>query len=195
MHRLALPKALLRPCLHRQQHTRLLTTTLGNSARQSTRCPRQAAVLLTTHAYRSKGSLALLASAPFHLHSVDKKAVRVGSIDSPATPAEIEHAELTHESRFLLIRICNRILQFLDVYLLEPVLTLRRLTHILLLFLPVAITVPIVFFGQKGNEDEKAGTLWWYDFLATQMERAGPTFIKVNDCRYGAEHDETLTLP
>ncbi|CAO3615307.1 unnamed protein product [Mucor fragilis] len=179
MHRLALPKALLRPCLHRQQHTRLLTTTLGNSARQSTRCPRQAAVLLTTHAYRSKGSLALLASAPFHLHSVDKKAVRVGSIDSPATPAEIEHAELTHESRFLLIRICNRILQFLDVYLLEPVLTLRRLTHILLLFLPVAITVPIVFFGQKENEDEKAGTLWWYDFLATQMERAGPTFIKL----------------
>ncbi|OAD08241.1 hypothetical protein MUCCIDRAFT_151499 [Mucor lusitanicus CBS 277.49] len=79
----------------------------------------------------------------------------------------------------MLIRLCKRILQFLDDYLLEPILTLRRLTHILLLFLPVAITVPIVFFGQKEDEDEKAGTLWWYDFLATQMERAGPTFIKL----------------
>jgi aarF domain-containing kinase len=48
------------------------------------------------------------------------------------------------------------------------------------LFIPIAVTVPIVFFGQKVNENERSGTLWWYDFLATQMERAGPTFIKVS---------------
>lgn len=182
MHRLPLQKAVLRPCIHQQQHSRLLTTrplSLGKQQHSTLRRLRPA-IVLATQAYRSKGSLALLASTPFHLHSVDKKAVRVGSVDAPATPAEIEHAELTHESRFMLIRLCKRILQFLDDYLLEPILTLRRLTHILLLFLPVAITVPIVFFGQKEDEDEKAGTLWWYDFLATQMERAGPTFIKVS---------------
>lgn len=180
MYRLPLQKALLRPCINQQQ-TRLLATRpllFGKSTKHHALRP---TIILstTTHAYRSKGSLALLASTPFQFHSVDKKAVRVGSVDSPATPAEIEHAELTHESRFMLVRICKRILQFLDAYVLEPILTLRRLTHILLLFLPVAITVPIVFFGQKEDEDEKAGTLWWYDFLATQMERAGPTFIKV----------------
>lgn len=120
----------------------------------------------------------LLSAIALH-HFDKKKAARIGTPDAPATPHEIEIAEDTHSSKYLLIRICQHIIQALDTYIIEPFLTVRRLAHILLLFLPVVATVPVVFFGQKVDQQDKTGTLWWYDFLATQMERAGPTFIKV----------------
>lgn len=109
-----------------------------------------------------------------------KKAIRIGSVDLPATPAEIEYAQTHLKSKYKLVRICQSIVKFLDEWLLEPILTIRRLAQILILFIPVAATVPIVFFGDKVNKDNTTGTLWWYDFLATQMERARPTFIKVS---------------
>jgi hypothetical protein len=173
MHRLSLQKTLV------SKHVRFLSirkpvaTLLKNNSLYKTARP---AIALSTN----KVTCSILAASSFRIHSVDKKAVRIGSEPLPATPSEIEFAELTHESRFLLVRICKRIVQFLDDWILEPILTLRRLTHILVLFIPIAVTVPIVFFGQKVNENERSGTLWWYDFLATQMERAGPTFIKVS---------------
>ncbi|KAI8642073.1 hypothetical protein BD408DRAFT_417035 [Parasitella parasitica] len=174
---LLLQKTLLKPCLY-QQPKQLFR--IKQSAFPSLlRAAKHSHIILSTTACRRSRAVLLLSCTPLHLHSIDKKAFRFGSVQSPATPAEIEHAELTHESKFMLVRICKRILQFLDTYIVEPVLTLRRLTHILIIFLPVAITVPIVFCGQKVNQDENAGTLWWYDFLATQMERAGPTFIKL----------------
>lgn len=177
MHRLPLQRTLQKSFLQKKFFSiKPSSFIIGRDAKHTLR---PTIILSTTTTTSRTNATLLLASAPFHLHPKDKKAVRLGSVYSPATPAEIEHAELTYESRFMIIRICKRIIQFLDAYILEPILTLRRLTHILILFLPVAITVPIVFFGQKANEDEKAGTLWWYDFLATQMERAGPTFIKV----------------
>ncbi|KAI7906313.1 ABC1 family-domain-containing protein [Cokeromyces recurvatus] len=76
--------------------------------------------------------------------------------------------------------MCQRLLTFLDDWILEPLLTLRRLAHIIILFTPVIATTPIIFLGAKANgTEERSGTLWWYDFLAKQMERAGPTFIKL----------------
>lgn len=120
----------------------------------------------------------LLSAVAFH-HVDKKKAARIGTPEAPATPHEIEVVEDTHRSKHLLIRICQHIIEKLDAYVLEPLLTVRRLAHILLLFLPVVATVPVVFFGQKVDQQDNTGTLWWYDFLATQMERAGPTFIKL----------------
>lgn len=187
MHRLPLQKTLQKSCLQKRFFSISPSSFIVGKGVKHTLRPTTIILSATTTTSRTNAAL-LLASAPFHFHSKDKKAIRLGSVYSPATPAEIEHAELTHESRFMLIRICKRIIQFLDAYILEPILTLRRLTHILILFLPVAITVPIVFFGQKANEDEKAGTLWWYGFLATQMERAGPTFIKVIDDQYSFKY-------
>ncbi|KAI8082860.1 uncharacterized protein BX664DRAFT_339245 [Halteromyces radiatus] len=72
----------------------------------------------------------------------------------------------------------KHILHFLDHWLLEPLLTLRRFVHILLLFTPVLLSSPALVLGNVKNEDT-SGSLWWYDFLATQMERAGPSFIKL----------------
>jgi hypothetical protein len=137
--------------------------------------------LLTTALNKHTPAPALFSAITFGGHIVDKKkAVRLGSTQSPATPSEIEITENNRRSKYLLVRICQRIIRFLDDWILEPVLTIRRLTHILLLFIPVAITVPVVFFGRKVDKEENsAGTLWWFDFLANQMERAGPTFIKV----------------
>lgn len=96
------------------------------------------------------------------------------------SPAEIESAA-ADPPRTPIIRLLERILSFLDDWFLEPLLTLRRLSHILILFTPVALTAPVAFVGRRvpAEEGERAGTLWWFDFLAAQMERAGPTFIKV----------------
>jgi aarF domain-containing kinase len=173
MHRLPLQKTLVSKHVRFLSTKKPVTTLLSSSLYKTTR---PAIILSPTN----KVTSSILAASSFHIHQVDKKAVRFGSESSPATPSEIEYAESTHKSRFLLVRICKSIIQFLDDWVLEPLLTVKRLTHILILFIPVAVAVPIVFFGQKANENERSGTLWWYDFLARQMERAGPTFIKVS---------------
>ncbi|KAI8990948.1 hypothetical protein BDF20DRAFT_841809 [Mycotypha africana] len=94
----------------------------------------------------------------------------------------------TEPLKHKLIRLCQHIIQWLDIYVLEPILTLRRLTHILLLFTPVVVTAPFALFLPVGSRSsnneypdfgERDATLWWFDFLAKQMERAGPTFIKL----------------
>lgn len=178
MHRLSLQKCLV------TKHVRCLSI---KKPIATLRCKslchtvRPAAIALSTKT--TKVTCSILTASSFQIHSVDKKAIRLGSPSLPATPSEIECAELTHESRFLLVRVCKRIIQLLDDWILEPILTIRRLTHILVLFIPLALTVPIVFFGHMDKENERSGTLWWYDFLATQMERAGPTFIKVRPCK------------
>ncbi|KAI8354039.1 hypothetical protein BD560DRAFT_407949 [Blakeslea trispora] len=167
MNRLVLQRPLLRPCLRYHTFRRLPPTAPKITL---SRTIRPAATVSTT--------TSLLNISSLRFHPVDQKAVRVGSVSNPATPAEIENAELHHRSRFAVVRFLKRILDLLDDYVLEPLLTLRRLIHILILFVPVAVTSPVVYFG-KIKEGERAGTIWWYDFLSAQMERAGPTFIKL----------------
>lgn len=138
---------------------------------------------------------ALSAATPFHLHSKHDKAIRIGSIDHPATPQEIEIAEANYESEYLIVRLCLRVVKLLDDWIVEPVLTLRRLAHILILFIPIVLTAPSVYFGKYNPiEGERSGTLWWFDFLAKQMERAGPTFIKVNLLQPNDVISDTLPL-
>ncbi|KAI8075495.1 uncharacterized protein B0P05DRAFT_588526 [Gilbertella persicaria] len=170
MYRLPLQRSALR-YLHCRTFNRLLPSPPLRVSRIVVKATRPAAVLSST--------TTLLNISALRFHPVDQKAVRIGSIANPATPAEIEDAELNHRSRFAIVRFLKRILNWLDDHVLEPVLTLRRLIHILILFVPVALTSPAVFFGHMDEEGEKTGTLWWYDFLASQMERAGPTFIKL----------------
>lgn len=150
--------------------------------RLRTPCLKKSFYICTKTSLRAnaKPSLSVPLLSAFGFTHVDQeKAIRIGSRDLPATPSEIEYAETHIKSKYTLVRLCQAIVKFLDDWLIEPIMTIRRLVHILLLFIPVAATVPITFFGQKLDSDDTAGTLWWYDFLATQMERAGPTFIKV----------------
>lgn len=90
----------------------------------------------------------------------------------------------------------GRLLTFLRRYFIEPVSTTRRFIHLALLFLPVILTSPVLLLeavdqgslikkrskmggGEEADEEERVSTKWWYEFLVGQMQRAGPTFIKV----------------
>jgi len=96
------------------------------------------------------------------------------------TPEDIE-IQKAEPSKRKLIRILDSILDWLDTWILEPILICKRFFHVLILFSPIAIAFPIIFMGKRHPEehDERTGTLWWYDLLMNQMELAGPTFIKL----------------
>jgi aarF domain-containing kinase len=70
---------------------------------------------------------------------------------------------------------------FLDVWIYEPICTGLRFLHLVFIFVPVIASVPVIWFGKRveGRDGERTGTLWWYGFLVSSMERAGPAFIKV----------------
>ena len=78
-------------------------------------------------------------------------------------------------------RALSGIWLFLDIYIVEPVATTFRFLHLVIIFVPVLATIPVIWFGsrRKDRDNERAGTLWWYAFLVHSMERAGPAFIKV----------------
>jgi len=71
--------------------------------------------------------------------------------------------------------------RFLDTYVIEPLATGLRFLHLVVIFVPVIATIPLVWFGKRQPErdNERSGTIWWYGFLVTSMERAGAAFIKL----------------
>ncbi|OAG08198.1 ABC1-domain-containing protein [Paraphaeosphaeria sporulosa] len=70
---------------------------------------------------------------------------------------------------------------FVDLYIIEPICTGLRFLHLVIIFVPVIVTIPSIWFGQRqpGRDNERSGTLWWYAFLVASMERAGAAFIKL----------------
>jgi aarF domain-containing kinase len=69
---------------------------------------------------------------------------------------------------------------FLD-HIWEPILTARRFIHLFFLFAPVIISSPMLLVGspEERLQGDRWGAVWWYDHFVAQMDRAGPTFIKV----------------
>ncbi|KAJ2806630.1 hypothetical protein H4R20_001612 [Coemansia guatemalensis] len=63
----------------------------------------------------------------------------------------------------------------------EILLTVLRTGELLVYFVPLVATYPVVWFGARdpSRGNETAGTLWWYRFLRRQMSCAGPTFVKL----------------
>ncbi|KAF2665703.1 ABC1-domain-containing protein [Microthyrium microscopicum] len=70
---------------------------------------------------------------------------------------------------------------FLDLYIWEPLCTALRFVHLAVIFVPVIVTIPIIWIGETvpARDNERWGTLWWYGFLVRSMERAGAAFIKL----------------
>ncbi|KAG0042862.1 hypothetical protein BGZ83_012084 [Gryganskiella cystojenkinii] len=70
----------------------------------------------------------------------------------------------------------------LEEYLIHPIKTIWRFGVLAVIFLPLILTAPAVFIGQRQKEfhDERSGTIWWYSLLVRHMEMAGPTFIKLS---------------
>lgn len=71
---------------------------------------------------------------------------------------------------------------FVDSWIFEPLATTFRFLHLVMIFVPVIGTMPLIWLGnrQKNRYNERSGTIWWYSFLVRSMERAGPAFIKVS---------------
>ena len=68
----------------------------------------------------------------------------------------------------------------LDQYIYEPIATSLRFLHLVVIFVPVIFTIPVIWFGRRKTKNgDRAGTIWWYGFLVSSMERAGPAFIKL----------------
>jgi len=66
-------------------------------------------------------------------------------------------------------------------YIYDPIATGFRFVHLVFIFMPVILTFPVAWFGNRLEDrgGERAGTVWWFQFLVRAMERAGPAFIKV----------------
>ncbi|KAL2149202.1 hypothetical protein VTH82DRAFT_8550 [Thermothelomyces myriococcoides] len=75
----------------------------------------------------------------------------------------------------------RRVVVFLDLYVWEPICTSFRFLQLVVIFVPVILTVPVIWIGGRVPErdNERTGTLWWYGFLVQAMELAGPAFIKL----------------
>jgi aarF domain-containing kinase len=70
---------------------------------------------------------------------------------------------------------------FIEDYIIEPIATGLRFLHLIIIFVPVIVTIPAIWIGQRqaDKDNERSGTIWWYGFLVSSMERAGAAFIKV----------------
>ncbi|CAK4031935.1 ABC1 family [Lecanosticta acicola] len=78
-------------------------------------------------------------------------------------------------------KIRRSIWRFMDTWIVEPIATGLRFLHLVIIFVPVIVTVPVIWFGAQNpdRDGERSGTLWWYGFLVGSMERAGAAFIKL----------------
>ncbi|KAG0227438.1 hypothetical protein BGW42_002946 [Actinomortierella wolfii] len=89
------------------------------------------------------------------------------------SPEQVEQDKLT--------RFKQRLLDWIEDYVVHPVKTVWRFAVLAAIFAPVLLSIPAVFLGerQKDLHNERKGTIWWYDLLVKHMELAGPTFIKL----------------
>jgi len=79
-------------------------------------------------------------------------------------------------------KVRRSVWRFLDTWIIEPIATGLRFLHLVIIFVPVVVAVPMLWVGARSKErgDERWGTVWWYGFLVASMERAGAAFIKVS---------------
>ena len=77
-------------------------------------------------------------------------------------------------------RLWHEFYLFVDLYVWEPIATGFRFLHLAFIFIPVIATIPAIWLGRrvKHQDNQRSGTLWWFNFLVRSMERAGPAFIK-----------------
>lgn len=138
--------------------------------------------------FRIENSYRILSIIPFHFCFLpifsDKS--DFNEIDTSKEVKEVNEVQIinhTESSPNLIIKCLNYIYNFISDYIIEPILISYRFTYLLWIFLPLIIGSPLIFFGKRVPErnDERTGTLWWYNKLMRSMEMAGPTFIKVCD--------------
>ncbi|KAH9858023.1 ABC1-domain-containing protein [Lenzites betulinus] len=77
--------------------------------------------------------------------------------------------------------LLRRIITFFRDRLIEPILTAKRFVYLCCIFVPVLLAAPMLLVGQPETKlgGDRWGAVWWYGFLTSQMQCAGPTFIKL----------------
>lgn len=167
------PSVILR-CVARRETTRSLSTRCNTAWRSFGKAPE-----------RASGSPVLLFSAlsPAAFVALSEEDDADGKTPEQhmleASRAEISKA--IPENVHGLKKAFRAIVLAFDIYLFEPIATALRFLHLVIIFVPVIGTMPLVFIGprQKDHDNERSGTLWWYWFLVKSMESAGPAFIKL----------------
>jgi len=121
-----------------------------------------------------------LSAAFTHAQAEEAATVPEATHTDNETPEEHEKIQ-EHEADLKNETLLWKCINFLNDWIWEPLLTTRRFIYLGIVFLPVLLTMPVLLL-EKGNSHGKKDlntTVWWYQFLVKQMERAGPTFIKL----------------
>lgn len=99
---------------------------------------------------------------------------------------EVSEKETVEEQQLplnasLLRKILHAIKRSFDQWIYEPIATAFRFTHLLIIYVPVFASIPVIYMGPRdqSRDNERSGQLWWYGFMIRSLERAGPTFIKL----------------
>ncbi|KAI1181994.1 putative ubiquinone biosynthesis protein [Nemania serpens] len=92
-----------------------------------------------------------------------------------------EIAKTVDEDKTGISRWAQKAVICLDLYIWEPLCTGVRFCQLFVIFVPVILSVPVIWIGrrQPDRDNERSGTLLWYNFLVWSMETAGPAFIKL----------------
>ncbi|KAJ6504427.1 hypothetical protein DFH09DRAFT_1201638 [Mycena vulgaris] len=98
----------------------------------------------------------------------------------PCQPPPGRHLVIASPSDYELT-ISARILGFFHNRIWEPLLTAKRFVYLFALFIPVIVCSPMLLIGkpEKRYRGDRWGAIWWYNFLVSRMETAGPAFIKL----------------
>ncbi|KAF7339305.1 ABC1-domain-containing protein [Mycena sanguinolenta] len=98
----------------------------------------------------------------------------------PCQPPPGRHPVIASSSDYELT-IGARILAFFHDRIWEPLLTAKRFVYLFALFIPVILSSPMLLIGkpEKRYRGDTWGAVWWYNFLVSTMETAGPAFIKL----------------
>jgi hypothetical protein len=138
--------------------------------------------------FRIDNSCRILSIIPFHFSFLpillnDSNIDTSNELKKVKKVNEVQIINHTESSPNLIEKCFNYIYNFISDYIIEPILISYRFTYLLCIFLPLIIGSPLILIGKKVPEynNERTGTLWWYNKLMRIMEMAGPTFIKVCD--------------
>ncbi|KAI7822557.1 hypothetical protein BC939DRAFT_453641 [Gamsiella multidivaricata] len=127
----------------------------------------------------TQGGLSLL-SPGIHLEALNQHTQNA----KPTQPVPYIKTEIIRVAQKLSFwrRLREYLENMLEDYVVHPILTIWRFGVLAVIFLPLIITVPAVFMGERNKElhDERSGAIWWYSLLVRHMEMAGPTFIKLS---------------
>ena len=106
----------------------------------------------------------------------------VQEYENPELGILFHNAPLAHLDETHTTTLPQRILRILNQYIVEPIFIFFRGISLFVILSPIVLCSPLIFWGtvDPRRDYEPKGRLWWYALVRKQLERAGPTFIKVS---------------